>query len=184
MVYVPSEQFLSLEEEKKRYDLHQNSANDPGYRAYLSRLLEPMLARVKPGSRGLDFGSGPAPVLADLFTRAGCLMTTYDVFYRPDAGVFDERFDFITASEVVEHLRDPHRELERLWRCLKAGGTLGVMTQRAVQREAFSTWHYKNDLTHICFYTPETFIWLARKWGAGVVFPDSGVALFSKASEK
>jgi hypothetical protein len=180
LVFVPREQLLSREDEKKRYDLHQYSADDSGYQAYLSRLAKPMIARIKPGSWGLDFGCGPEPVLASLFRKAGHVMSTYDFFYRPDDTVFDERYDFITASEVVEHLRRPGRELDRLWRCLEPSGILGIMTQWVVPAERFPTWHYKNDRTHICFFSPETFTWLARKWNAELVLQDRDVALFLK----
>jgi len=162
LVSVPAEQVLPLEDEKKRYDLHQNSPDDAGYEAYLSRLFKPVLARISPGSRGLDFGCGPEPVLANLFRKAGHSMATYDLFYQADAAVLDTRYDFITATEVVEHLRDPAHELDRLWRCLKPAGILGIMTQWIVPQNAFHQWHYKNDWTHIRFYSPETFAWLGR----------------------
>ncbi len=180
LVFVPPEQFLCVEAEKDRYDLHRNSPEDAGYRAYLSRLLNPVLERLAPASRGLDFGCGPEAVLAALFSNAGHVVDTFDVFYRPDAAVFNTRYDFITASEVAEHLRDPGQELERLWQCLKPGGILGIMTQWIVPAEAFSRWHYRNDRTHICFYSKETFAWLAQKWGATTVFPERDVVLFLK----
>ena len=59
LVFVPPDQYLSSQEEKAQYDLHQNSPNDQGYRQFLSRLFIPMQKRLAPGSRGLDFGSGP-----------------------------------------------------------------------------------------------------------------------------
>lgn len=183
LVYVPPEQFLSAEAEKNRYDLHRNSLKDAGYRAYLSRLLNPVLERISPASRGLEFGCGPEAVLAALFRNAGHVVDTFDVFYRPEESVFQDRYDFITATEVVEHLRDPSHELERLWSCLNPGGILGIMTQWIVPAEAFSTWHYKNDPTHICFYSTETFIWLARQWGAELVFPERDVVLFLKKEQ-
>ncbi len=183
MVFVPPEHFLSRQEEKKRYDLHRNCTDDTGYLAYLSRLYNPMLERITPKSRGFDFGCGPEPVLASLFGKAGHKVAVYDVFYRPEESVFQEHYDFITASEVVEHLRDPGYELERLWSCLNPGGILGIMTQWIVPAEAFSRWHYRNDRTHICFYAKETFEWLAQKWGATTVFPERDVVLFLKKEQ-
>jgi hypothetical protein len=180
LVFVPSSQFLSAEKEKQRYDLHQNSFDDAGYRRFLSRLFVPMQKRLAPGCRGLDFGSGPAPALSRMFEEAGHRMTLFDCYYEPDSTVLDVPYDFITAAEVVEHLRDPERELQRLWTCLRDGGTLGIMTQFAVSQDAFSQWHYKNDLTHVCFFSQATFAWLADKWNADVKFPDNGVALFHK----
>ncbi len=180
LVYIPPEQFVTAGDEKKRYDLHQNFADDSGYQAYLSRLLHPMLQRLRPASRGLDFGCGPEPVLAELFRRAGHAMTAYDVFYQPEKQALEDRYDFITATEVAEHLRDPRQELERLWACLKPGGILGIMTQWVVPADQFPRWHYKNDRTHICFYSEKTFEWLARKWGARIEFPVRDVVLIKK----
>ena len=54
LVFVPPDQILSKEDEKKRYDLHQNSPLDPGYCRFLSRMFIPMQKCLAPGSRGLD----------------------------------------------------------------------------------------------------------------------------------
>jgi hypothetical protein len=180
LVFVPPSQFPSPEEEKKRYDLHRNSPADPGYRAFLNRLFVPLEQGLSPGSRGLDFGSGPVPALAVMFREAGHSMALYDPFYEPDQAVLQGCYDFITATEVVEHLHDPEKELDRLWTCLKQGGMLGIMTHLAVERDQFPQWHYKNDLTHVCFFSRATFSRLAREWHAELNFVDSDVALFHK----
>lgn len=140
----------------------------------------PLSQRLAPGSSGLDFGSGPAPTLSLLFEEAGHAMNNYDFWYQPDPAVFSLRYDFITATEVVEHLRDPRKELERLWQCLKPGGTLGIMTKFRVGQDAFPHWHYKNDLTHVCFFSESTFDWLAGAWNAEMTIPEDDVVLFKK----
>jgi len=182
LVFVPAQQFLSLEKEKSMYDLHENSSDDPYYRRFLNRLFTPLKQHLSPQSHGLDFGSGPGPTLSIMFEEAGHQMSIYDIFYAPDSEVLEQKYDFITASEVVEHLHRPAEELERLWSCLKPNGILGIMTKRVIDREAFSHWHYKNDLTHVCFFSIETFQWLADYWGASLSFPEKDVALFLKKS--
>jgi len=182
LIFVPSCYFLSPDDEKKRYDLHQNSSDDPGYRSFLNRLFVPLHRALAPGSRGLDFGSGPEPVLSRMFEEAGHSMTLFDRYYEPAHSTLEHQYDFITASEVVEHLRDPASELEGLWNCLKPGGMLGIMTQPVVEPAAFSTWHYKNDLTHICFFSHASFGWLAGKWNAELSLPEKDVFLFRKGS--
>lgn len=179
-MFVPPSQFLSAEDEKKRYDLHQNSPEDAGYCAFLKRLIIPLQNCLPPKGMGLDFGSGPTPTISLMFEQAGHTMTLFDYFYHPDSGALKKQYDFITATEVLEHLHDPGKELERLWTCLKLGGHLGIMTQYAGSRDAFSTWHYKNDMTHVCFFSRSTFTWLARKWDAEMTFPDEGVIIFRK----
>jgi hypothetical protein len=67
LVFVPPGQFLSAEDEKKRYDLHRNSPDDPGYRQYLGRLFTLMQHCLAPRSSGLDFRSGPEPTLSLMF---------------------------------------------------------------------------------------------------------------------
>ena len=180
LVFVPPVFFLSAEEEKKRYDLHRNSPHDPGYRTFLGRLFHPVQQSLPPGSAGLDFGSGPEPVLSRMFEAAGHPMTLYDRYYEPNPAALERQYDFITAAEVAEHLHEPGRELDRLWSCLRPGGMLGIMTQPAVEREAFPRWHYQNDLTHVCFFSAATFAWQAERWGAEMTAADDGVFLFRK----
>lgn len=180
LVFVPSRQFLSAEAEKKRYDLHQNSPQDPGYRQFLHRLFISLQRCLAPGSRGLDFGSGPAPTLSTMFEEAGHSMVLFDAWYDAVPAVLEEQYDFITATEVLEHLREPKKELERLWDCLKPGGWFGIMTNLGVEQSTFSSWYYKNDLTHVCFFSKATFLWLANRWNADLEFPDSDVVLVRK----
>jgi hypothetical protein len=183
LVFVPPSQLLSAADEKKRYDLHQNSSEDAGYRRFLGCLFTPLNQRLVPGSSGLDFGSGPVPTLSRMFEKAGHAVTIFDHYYEHAPSALERQYDFITATEVVEHLREPRKELERLWACLKCGGWLGIMTKSAVGRIAFSSWHYKNDLTHICFFSRATFAWLAAAWSADLTFPDEDVVLFRKIKD-
>lgn len=180
LIFVPTDQHLSHEDEKSQYDHHQNDPLDDGYRTFLSRLHEPMQARLAPHSMGLDFGSGPGPTLSQMFEEAGHTINLFDIYYANDASIFDEAYDFITASEVVEHLSNPAEVLEKLWRCLKSGGLLGIMTKRVTSKDAFKSWHYKNDPTHICFFSEHAFKWLGNKWGTEPEFVSADVVLFKK----
>ncbi|TQV73433.1 class I SAM-dependent methyltransferase [Exilibacterium tricleocarpae] len=180
LVFVPPPYHLTAAREKAEYDLHHNDPHDPGYRAFLGRLCEPLTACLTSNSRGLDFGCGPGPALALMLRQAGHDVSVYDPFYAADERVFADRYHFITATEVVEHLARPGAELERLWRCLLPGGWLGVMTKLVRDREAFANWHYKNDPTHIGFYSRQTFTWLARQWQTDMRFIGDDVMLVQK----
>jgi len=180
LVFVPPDQFLSAEAEKAAYDHHQNSPFDPAYRRFLSRLFIPMNERLTPGSHGLDFGSGPGPTLSLMFEETGHSVAIYDYFYANDRSLLQQPYDFITTSEVVEHLHQPRKELEGLWEILKPGGTLGIMTKRVLNQEAFAKWHYKNDLTHVCFFSIPTFQWLAKQWQAELTVVGKDIVLFQK----
>jgi len=180
LVFVPPCQHLSLEQEKAHYDLHQNNPDDLGYRQFLSRLVQPLMAQLAPGMSGLDFGSGPGPTLSVMLEEAGFGVNIYDIFYAHDPLVLQSDYDFITATEVIEHLSQPGEILEHLWSKIKPGGWLGLMTKMVLDKTAFNRWHYKNDQTHICFYSRETFEYLRKKWGASVQFPANDVVLMKK----
>ncbi len=180
LTFVPERYHLSLADELAEYQLHQNDPNDPGYRRFLSRLATPLLQQLSPASYGLDFGSGPGPTLSHLLSEQGHHVNLYDPFFAPDTEVLDMIYDFITASEVVEHLRQPRQEFERLWSLLHPGGWLGIMTKLALDAEAFSRWHYKNDHTHILFFSKTTFEWLADHWQARLMFVGKDVILLQK----
>ncbi len=180
LVFVPPVYHFSPEDEKAEYDRHQNQPDDPAYRRFLNRLAGPLQTRLAPGSRGLDFGSGPGPALGPMLAEAGHRVALYDPIYACQPAVLAGRYDFITASEVVEHLRRPGRELDRLFRLLKPGGLLGIMTKRVIDRKRFTGWHYINDPTHVCFFSRAAFIWLAARWRAAVDFADRDVVIIAK----
>ncbi len=181
LVFVSPEYHLSRGDEKARYELHENSPLDKRYRMFLSRLFDPMLERVPAGGHGLDFGAGPGPTLSVMFQEAGYEMSIYDPFFAPDPTVWDRTYDFITATEVLEHLYRPGYELDRLWSHLRTDGFLGVMTQLVIDRDRFTKWHYTSDPTHVCFFSPETLEWLSASLNAHMtLFPETGVCLFHK----
>ncbi len=177
ITFVPEDYFLSETAEKAEYDLHLNSPNDQGYRKFLNRLALPMQQLIPPQSDGLDFGSGPGPTLSVMLEEAGYRMAIYDKFYANIAERLQQHYDFITATEVFEHLKSPQKTLNQLWQCLKPNGYLGIMTKLVRDRDAFAKWHYKNDLTHIIFFSRETFIWLAEQWHAELTFIDNDVII-------
>lgn len=182
LVFVPPEYHISDGEEKERYDLHQNDYGDQNYRDFLSRLVEPVKACLPSGCRGLDFGSGPGPVLAQMFRDEGFDMEIFDPFYSVNPAPLGGEYDFITASEVVEHLRDPFEELDRLCRLLKPGGILGIMTGMlpGPGAEEFGEWFYKNDKTHICFYSPAAVSWIAGEFGLKMEWASGNVVILRK----
>lgn len=183
LVFVPPAERVDRAAEKARYDTHRNDPDDPGYRRFLSRLAEPLLARVPAGAEGLDFGCGPGPALAAMLRERGLTVALYDPFYAPDESVWSRAYDFITATEVLEHLHDPARELDRLFGALKPGGWLGVMTRPIREPAALDNWHYIRDLTHVCFYARETFQYIGRRWGAAVDVIDEDVVLMRRETD-
>jgi len=180
LVFVPSDQQLDPADEKAVYDLHQNAADDSGYRKFLSRLTAPMGERVKPRSHGLDFGCGPGPTLLVMMEEQGHQMALYDIYYADYPDVLEQPYDFITSTEVVEHLANPREELDRLWALIRPGGYLGLMTKLVVDQHSFARWHYKNDPTHISFFSVATFNYLAELWEANIEFIGADVIILRK----
>ena len=180
LVFVPAQYRLTRELEQREYDKHENAIDDPGYRRFLGRLFDPLVQRLPAGAIGLDFGCGPGPALAQMLIEAGFEVRLYDSFYQPDDSALAGSYDFICATEVVEHLHRPGAELSRLWGLLRPGGVLGVMTKLVIDAQAFSRWHYKNDPTHVCFFSRETWHWWAHEFDADLVFVGADVMLLGK----
>ena len=178
LVFVPSQYWLSKDEEKAVYDLHENNPEDQGYRRFLSRLSEPLLVKLAEERHGLDFGCGPGPVLSQLFIEKGHCMSMFDPFYFNDVSLLDKNYDFVCSTEVVEHLYFPDKELTRLFSMVKPGGWLGLMTKMVTNQQAFSRWHYIQDLTHVCFYSRPTFEYIGERFNASVEFFGNDVILF------
>jgi 2-polyprenyl-3-methyl-5-hydroxy-6-metoxy-1,4-benzoquinol methylase len=181
LVFVPPQFWLSSDEERCEYDKHDNNPDDAGYRVFLGRAIEPVNRLVMSEARGLDFGCGPGPVLSMMLAEQGYCMSTYDKFYAPDTCVLEQSYDFITMTEVIEHIHNPFELLPKVWNLIHPNGLLVVMTKRVISLERFKCWHYKNDPTHIAFYSEQTFEWIANLWGADLQIYSKDVVTFQKS---
>ncbi|AMK79021.1 MULTISPECIES: class I SAM-dependent methyltransferase [Methylomonas] len=180
LVYVDRSQHLSPSQEQAIYDLHQNAIDDPGYLKFLSRLANPLFDRLPANSQGLDYGCGPGPALAELFKAQGHRMNLYDPFYADFPEHLQQAYDFIVCTEVVEHFRAPKCEFDALFKLLKPGGWFGIMTKLVIDAEAFAKWHYKNDQTHIAFFSQPTFYWLATRYQCQLEFIGKDVIILQR----
>jgi len=179
-IFVPSVFHLNESEEKARYVLHRNDPNDVNYRRFLSQVAEPLFQRLPKEAEGLDFGCGPGPTLSIMLKEQGYKVDLFDKFFAKNDKVFNRQYDFITATEVLEHLSHPLRELNRLYSMLNPGGILGVMTEMVPNNTSFSDWYYKNDPSHIGFYNRTSLQQLTGTWCAKVEILSSRVALITK----
>lgn len=164
---------LSAEEEHAQYNLHNNSIDDPGYVAFFYRFLEnAVFPFVSGGKKGLDFGSGPSPVLAELLERNHHhQMDIYDRYYAPKKVYESNQYDLITSTEVVEHLKNPLPYFKLFSDLLKENSILAVMTLfHPNDEELFWNWHYTRDPTHITFYTPRTMEYIASRTNLEVIY--------------
>lgn len=169
--------------ERAHYALHDNQPDDAGYRRFLQPLFDALVARLPSAAHGLDFGCGNGSALAAMLREAGHRVALYDPLFQPDATALAQRYAFVTASEVLEHLHRPLDTLTVLDSLLEADGWLGVMTGTPPTTvEAFQRWHYLRDPTHVLFYPPETMEWIGAHFGWRVEMPAPNVTLFRKAA--
>lgn len=180
LTFLDPADWLDRDAERAVYELHQNSEQDAGYRAFLWTFAKPVLQRLEPASKGLDFGCGPGPLLASMLEDAGHDVALYDPFFAADAKVLERRYDFVVATETVEHFQRPGDEFRRLNELLRPGGLLGLMTCFQTDDDAFAAWHYRRDPTHVVFYREHTMRFLAQRYGWVCDIPRKNVVLFQK----
>lgn len=180
LAFLDPAQRPTWQAELAEYWLHQNDPSDAAYRAFLARLVDPLVRYLSPGASGLDYGCGPGPTLSVMMEERGFSMRIWDPFFRPDATALARRYDFITCSEAAEHFHEPAREFRRLDSLLRPGGRLGIMTGLLRPELSFAEWHYVHEVSHVCFYRPMTMSWIARKHGWAILFSQGNVVIFRK----
>lgn len=178
LVFVPEKFHPTVAEEKARYNFHSHSLQDSGYWNFLNRLFQPLEKLLPPGARGLDFGCGREPTLSVLFEEAGFPCSNYDLHYFNDPAVLEEQYDFVTCSETIEHFRNPREEFEQFLKLVNPGGRLGIMTQLRDDAPEFAQWFYKDDITHLCFFSKRSFQWLEKQYDLRAEFHSPGVVIF------
>ena len=178
LVFVPRLFHLTPREEMQRYEQHQNNPEDAAYRDFLLRLGAPLMQKLKPGSRGIDYGSGPGPTLSLILAEQGFPTEIYDPYFADNPGVLEKVYDFLTCTETVEHFRNPAKHWQKIYDLVKPGGWIGVMTSLITKDTDFKTWHYSRDDTHIAFYSTETMKWIAKRYELEMeIFGDSVVLM-------
>lgn len=156
---------LPPDQEKQRYLLHHNDVNDSGYQKFVSPIVEAVFKEQKPKSYGLDFGSGSGPVITKLLRDAQYTITTYDPIFDPNTTALLHKYEYITCCEVIEHFYNPAQEFELLSSLLQKQGTLYCKTHLFNSSLTFDSWWYKNDPTHVFFYTKKTLQWITQQFG-------------------
>lgn len=157
--------FLSSEKERQRYLLHNNDPSDPRYQQFVMPIVEAICKEVTKGSTGLDFGAGTGPVIAQLLEDDGYRMVLWDPFFHPDKKVLDGMYDFIVCCEVIEHFHEPMNEFKLMLKMLKPGGSIYCMTELVPHPSQFEFWYYKDDPTHVVFYSEKSLHWIKETLG-------------------
>ncbi|GEM_PF-2974827 len=137
--------------------------------------------------KSLDFGCGKYPNFSKIFefnfnksklNQNRIKTSNYDNYYsKNEKLLLNTGYDLITSFEVLEHLRNPLNELTIIKDLLEDNGVLVIETQLLdnitndftglfdfeLLANNFGNWWYKNDITHINFYSRKTFEILAVK---------------------
>jgi hypothetical protein len=179
LIFKDPRDFLDWNQQRARYDQHENTIDNPGYREFFAPLLESLRPFFR-GQSALDWGAGPgpAPVLAQLLRHEGLQVDIYDPVYHPSLP--SRQYDLITSTEVLEHFQEPSRSLREIGSHLKSGGLFAGMTQFHSGVEAFRNWWYAKDPTHMVFYSQATFQWWADQHDYKIVKLQSPVFIFQK----
>lgn len=178
--FLDKKYHLNSKNEKERYSQHNNRIDDNAYRSFLSKLSIPLIKKLSRGNKGLDFGCGHGPALADMIKSDGFEIDLYDPFFFPNENIFTKEYDFITCTETVEHFFHPHKEFMSLDKLLRKKGWLGIMTRFLREDELFENWYYRKDPTHVVFYSERTFEIIAEQRNWSCEIPNKDIVLFYK----
>jgi SAM-dependent methyltransferase len=172
-IFKDETHILPPEKAKERYLLHINTPQDKGYVEMLKTFIRRSVLPFQSGGRtALDYGSGPGPVLADLLEEMGYSVDIYDIYFAPRENCLEKSYHLVTCTEVVEHLEDPMDTFKLLKRLLAPGGILALMTLFHPGPKAFTNWWYRRDKTHISFFRPETFRYIAKELDMEILMID------------
>jgi hypothetical protein len=163
-IFINEEKYLTAKEEKERYLTHNNTFDNEGYvrmfEEFIQKSILPYQNRIK---TALDFGCGPGPILASLLKEKGFAVDIYDIYFAPEKIYENKKYDLITTTEVIEHLKNPLETINHLKAHLNKNGILAIMTLfHPENEENFISWWYKKDVTHISFYSPDTLRCIAK----------------------
>jgi 2-polyprenyl-3-methyl-5-hydroxy-6-metoxy-1,4-benzoquinol methylase len=168
------------------YQTLDMSYQDPN--CLMARRLEIVLQRVEQGHRLLDIGAGSgmaSRTLADRFDHIvpldinpvalGLLQARSRRFPNLSAvrgdgrrlGFLDQTFDCCLLLDVLEHVRDPDRILDEVWRCLKPRAQLIVSTPNWM--DWISCKVLRKNSYHVTFHSPSGWEALVRRAGFRVV---------------
>lgn len=178
LIFADPDKLVSGDDEKERYLKHQNNERDSGYINFLSRVLTPLKEFIKTNDAGLDYGSGPYPMLKELMEEEGHHIEAYDPFFNPIA--LKEKYDYIVSTEVIEHFHTPRKDFDKIIGLLKSGGIFALMTGIRYSEISFKNWYYIQDDTHISLYSPKTIMWICQLYHLEIIYEARNIYFLKK----
>jgi len=178
-IFLNPKYYIDTNEEKRRYLKHQNNYIDEGYLKFLSKIRDPMLKYVNNNDIGIDYGCGHTPVLSKMFKDCGIVVDNYDYYFYKNIPLINH-YNFLVCSEVIEHFHDPMSEFLTMKSILKEKSILAFMTSMHKKDLNFEDWWYKNDPTHVIFYSLNTFEYLANFFNKRIVYHFKDVVILAE----
>lgn len=175
-----SDFYVNVQQEKERYEEHNNDVNDIRYQQFTSPITNFILKNYSSDDLGLDYGCGTGPVISEQLKKHHFQAKLFDPFFYPDESYLNFEYDYIFSCEVFEHFFQPKNELEKLLQILKPFGRLLIMTHQYDGIIAFSKWYYRKDPTHVFIYTSKTFEYIASKYQLTIEFQNNRFIIFRK----
>ena len=163
-IFRPKDTFLTAEEEKAHYEKHNNDVFDQRYQNFVSPIVNAVLQDFSSEAKGLDFGSGTGPVIAKMLTDKGFQVQNYDLFFANEPSLLQEKYDYVSCCEVMEHFHQPYKEFKLLRSLLLPKGKLYCKTEVFNNQKPFENWYYKDDFTHVFIYQTKTLKWLKKEF--------------------
>ncbi len=179
-IFLDANFLPSLEDEKIRYETHNNDVNDVRYQKFVSPITSRILQDFTKESSGLDFGAGTGPVISKVLEEKGFLIKSYDPIFHNFLELLEKTYDYIACCEVIEHFHHPKKEFQLLSNLLFPKGKLYCMTEMVTENIIFENWYYKNDPTHVFFYQEKTMEWIKNTYHFSEVSFHGRLTIFTK----
>ena len=170
LVFVTEEHHVSEDEERARYELHDNSLDNDEYMNYLREFAGEMQRIPVAGPKVLDFGSGPARALEHILKEQQIECVSYDPMFGIGPEALDSTYDIVVVCETVEHLRKLRQEILLIKRLLNPGGHVMVRTELYNEGTDFETWWYAKDTTHVNFFRLTTMVRVGELLDRGMFY--------------
>ncbi|WP_119968060.1 MULTISPECIES: methyltransferase domain-containing protein [Shewanella] len=183
LVFANPQSYLMPAALKQRY----GRANKASKQKQLVQFIQPLLTQISAQQHGpltgLNFGRVLDSNSLDKIEHAGHSLYQYDPFIKIDQHIFNRQYDFICCYRVLEHFQQPAKEWALLSSLLKEGGWLAISTSLLTDLSLFSKWHFKNNPSHVSFYSQQTFDYLAQNSEFKLLFAAKELVLMQKTSK-
>ncbi len=163
---------------------------DPDYESVRpsdnAALIKKTFGAAKDEIKHLDYGGGSG-LLSQLLADDGWSSTTYDPFV-DDHFPFvktNQKFDLITAFEVMEHVPQPRQLLERLVSLCKPNGLVFFSTlifdSGALERFSLDWWYVAPRNGHVSIFSDKSLKVLFAQYGMNVAHVDQNLHVAYRA---